>query len=607
MFTFSRNRFSLNGTWRMVPDPYNAFERKGLGISVVRAIWEHLDDKDPLTAPGYPLDYSPEAWPAIEVPSCWNMSRPELRYYEGPAWYFKQFRFEKRPAYRYFLYFEAANYHTKVWFNGHVLGENEGGFTPFWFEVTEHLLMSNIVLVRVDNTRLAEGVPTLISDFFNFGGITRPVHVVAVPRDHIVNFKVSTRLDGAKTFVRFEVWTDGAAKGAVTVRIPEANFVDAIPRKKRGYYDAEFEVYPELWTMAKPRLYTVELSYGRDTVSDQIGFREMRVEGEEILLNGKPLRLYGIGFHEEADGKGRTLDEKDVQQRFQWLRELHCNFARLVHYPHTELMPRTADKEGILLWEEIPVYWEIAYENKATLANAKHQMQRMIERDWNRASVGFWCAGNETDLLGHRGRNSFMASLIEFARKLDQTRPISAACLLNDKNLDAMVLDDPLAAKVDVVGVNQYCGWYAYAVEDFGKWREKDVKYPKPVIVTEFGGGAAPGHHGDASERWTEEYQADIYRRQLEMLDTLPRVKGMLPWGLFDFLTPRRANRWQRGYNRKGIVSNAGRKKLAFKVLSDFYAEKQGIRPRPSRSERPSKQRRSGTRRGRGRRGGRKS
>jgi len=119
------------------------------------------------------------------------------------------------------------------------------------------------------------------------------------------------------------------------------------------------------------------------------------------------------------------------------------------------------------------------------------------------------------------------------------------------------------------------------------------------VIVTEFGAGAAGGHHGDKSERWTEEFQADVYSRQLEMLDTLPRVKGMLPWGLFDFLTPRRANRWQKGYNRKGIVSNTGQKKLAFKVLSDFYAKKQGIRPRPSSSRRPTGQHERRSRRGR--------
>ena len=584
MFTFSRNRFNLSGTWRMMPDPYDVFEET--------RFWEKLEET------GRPIDHSPEEWPRIPVPSCWNVARPELEYYEGPAWYYKRFRFEKRRPYRYFLYFEAANYRTKVWINGHLLGENEGGFTPFWFEVTEQLLLSNMLFVKVDNGRSVESVPTLVCDWFNFGGITRPVCVVAVPGEHIGNFKVSTRLDGGKTFVRFEAWTDGAVKGPATVKIPEVNFIDSLREKKRGYHDAEFEIYPELWTPEKPRLYEVELSWGRDTVSDRVGFRELRVVGEDIVLNGTPTRLYGMCLHEEAKGKGRTLDERDVAKRFEWARELRCNFLRLAHYPHSEAMARAADRAGVLLWEEVPVYWKIAFENKATLANAKHQMQQLIERDWNRASVGFWSIGNETD-PGRRGRTGFMSALAEFTRKLDPTRLVTAACYLDCDKLEAIVLDDPLAAKLDVVGVNEYFGWYEHRVADLESWK-KDRKVAKPIVISETGCGTAPGHHGDKETRWTEEFQAEFYRQQMTFLDTVPRVKGVAPWLLFDFRSPLRVNVWQRGYNRKGVLSDTGRKKLAFAVLSDFYAGKRGMRRRASGgpSRRPV---------GRGRQGGRGS
>jgi beta-glucuronidase len=589
MFTSSRRRFDLTGAWRMMPDPYDVFERT--------AFWEKLDEK------GRPTDHTPDAWPLIEVPSCWNAASPELHYYEGPAWYFKRFRFEKRARERYFLYFEAANYRTKAWINGVLLGEHEGGFTPFWFEVTEQLLPSNMLLVKVDSTRRADGVPTLVTDWFNFGGITRPVCVVAVPRNHIRNFKVSTRLAGDKTFVRFEVWTDGGRTSPVKVTIPEANFVDTIPQKKRNYYTAEFEIYPELWSPEKPRLYKVKLSHGKDSVSDAIGFREIRVESDAIVLNGRPIKLYGICLHEEADGKGRTLDRADVEQRLRWARELHCNFLRLAHYPHTEMMARAADRHGVLLWEEVPVYWQIAFTSKATLANAKQQLQRLVERDWNRAAVAFWSVGNETD-MSYRGRNGFMGALADFAHKLDPTRLVTSACYLRSTQPGHVTLDDPLAAKLDVIGINEYFGWYVGAVEDFAGWRPAR-REAKPIIISETGAGAEAGHHGAKGTRWTEEFQAEFYRRQLALLAAMPQVKGIAPWLLMDFRSPLRTNRWQRGFNRKGVVSNSGKKKLAFRVLSGFYRDQRGVRHRAALGPYPKPQNPLPRRRSRGRRVGR--
>ena len=562
MLTFSRQRYRLDGTWRMAPDPFDLCEQK--------AIWEAHDTADELS------DRVPAEWPEVQVPSCWNAAWDELEYYEGPVWYWRRFRFEARRSQRYLLHFEAANYSTKVWVNGRFVGENEGGFTPFWFDVTEQLAASNTILVKVDARRRADGVPALVYDWFNFGGITRPVSIVTVPESHIRNFRVSTRLDGARTFVRFDVWTEGPAGGHVRIKIPEVNFEDALPCARGGHCSAEFEIYPDLWSPDNPRLYTVELLYGSDRVSDAVGFRELGVQDDEILLNGKPVRLYGICLHEEADRSGRTLTERDVAQRFRWARELHASFLRLAHYPHTEQMARTADRLGFLLWEEIPVYWEIAFTSKATLANAKRQMRLLVERDWNRASVAFWSIGNETD-ASRRGRNAFMGALADFTRKLDPTRLVTAACSLRRTDPGHVALDDPLAAKLDVIGINEYFGWYVGAVEDFAGW-QPGRRETKPIIISETGADAVAGHHGAKGVRWTEEFQADFHRRQLAVLDALPGVRGIAPWLLFDFRSPLRTNRYQRGYNRKGLISNAGNKKLAFGVLAGFYAGKRGIK-----------------------------
>ncbi len=415
MFTYSRKKLFLNQPWRMEVDPYDVFEEN--------EFWTRHDSDD------RPSDWSPSCWKRINVPSSWNAERKELEYYEGPAWYHNRFPFTRRPNVKYILYFEAANYRTKVWLNGKLVGENEGGFTPFWFDVTQHLLTRNTLIVKVDNRRHKNNVPTVVYDWFNFGGITRPVYIFPVAETFMKNYKVSTRLDQGMAIAKFEVWIDGPeCPDTATVSMPEVKFAGVIPIK-RGYGAAEFEMNPRLWTPESPDLYQVEISSEGDRINDVIGFREIRVEDEDIILNGEPVFLRGVCIHEEADGKGRTLSMRDVTERMNWAKQLNCNFLRLAHYPHTELMARKADSMGLMLWEEIPVYWEIKFNRVEVLNNAENQMQKLVERDWNRASVICWSVANETSQ--GKARNKFLNTLVDFTRKLDDTRLISAACMLN--------------------------------------------------------------------------------------------------------------------------------------------------------------------------------
>ncbi len=558
MFIYSRNKLNLSGMWRMEVDNYDAFED--------RKFWEQMDVKD------QPVDYSPESWRKINVPSCWNTERKELENYEGPAWYFKQFKTYRKPSFRYFLYFEAANYFTRVWLNGQFIGQNEGGYTPFYFEVTERLKNENTLIVKVDNTRKEDGIPSLVWDWFNFGGITRAVYLVAAPNTYIRNYKQSLSVSAGKATVRFELWVDGdEIPGSAKISIPEVNFVDAIMVSKNGYGMAEFDINPKLWSPENPKLYKIQLIYKKDRIFDLIGFRAVKVEDENILLNGNPIFLRGICLHEEVDGKGRTLDQRDVDQRFRWAKELNCNFFRLAHYPHTELMSRTADKLGFLLWEEIPIYWKIAFQKSENLEKAKYQIQKLMERDWNRASVILWSMSNET--TRSTARNNFLFKLADFTKKLDPTRLVTSACYFTIKKNGSVVFDDPLGRKLDVIGINEYHGWYQGNVGEIESFRD-DHRYRKPIIISETGAGARCGNHGLEKQRWTEEFQADYYRRQLAVLNSCPRVNGISPWILFDFRSPLRTNKWQKGYNRKGLIDNRGREKLAFHTLSSFYAKK---------------------------------
>ncbi|MFC6727185.1 glycoside hydrolase family 2 TIM barrel-domain containing protein, partial [Natronoarchaeum mannanilyticum] len=337
-----------------------------------------------------------------------------------------------------------------------------------------------------------------------------------------------------------------------------------------GRLSAEFTIDRDdvtLWSPESPRLYDVEVTYGEDAITDRVGLREIDVQGSDVLVNGETVWLRGIALHEEAAGKGRALDTEDVQTRFQWINELGCNFARLAHYPHTEEMARTADEEGILLWEEVPAYWDINFGDEEIQELYRQQLRELIQRDWNRASVALWSIANETD-HNDETRNEVLPEMADYVRDLDDTRLVTAACFVDETD-DGIVLQDPLEEHLDVVGVNEYYGWYYGDADDLqGLQEESDGT---PIVISETGGGAKWGNHGSEEDRWTEEFQAEIYRGQIEGASTNDQIAGMSPWILFDFRAPMRQNEYQRGYNRKGVVDQHGRKKQAFHVLREFY------------------------------------
>ncbi len=315
------------------------------------------------------------------------------------------------------------------------------------------------------------------------------------------------------------------------------------------------------------------MSSGSDKVHDSIGFRTIETRGTQILLNGKPIFLRGIAMHEEAPVRGgRAFSPEDAQTLLGWAKELGCNFVRLTHYPHSENMTRLADRMGIMVWSEIPVYWDIDWENPATLQNAESQLREMIARDHNRASVVLWSISNETPVKP--ARTAFLRQLADAARQQDSTRLITSAMNhVDEAGPDTRALNDPLGEYLDVLGLNEYLGWYGGRPEDADRMQWK-FAWDKPVIVSEFGAGAPYGRHGDADERWTEEYQASLYQHQISMLKKIPALAGMSPWVLMDFHSPRRLLPGTQDYfNRKGLVSNLGQHKQAFYVLQKFYRE----------------------------------
>jgi beta-glucuronidase len=237
-------------------------------------------------------------------------------------------------------------------------------------------------------------------------------------------------------------------------------------------------------------------------------------------------------------------------------------------------MVRLADKMGLLVWEENPVYWTIQWENEETYKNAENQLSEVINRDKNRASVIIWSMANETPTSD--ARNLFLNKLANYTRVKDPTRLISAALEQSDYQGNKFIrtIDDPFAEVVDILSFNQYIGWYDGSPEKCAKisW---EISQDKPVLISEFGAGAKYGLHGDKNERWTEEYQEYLYIETLKMIDNIGQLQGFSPWILVDFRSPRRVlPEIQEDWNRKGLISDDGKKKKAFFVLKDFYDNK---------------------------------
>ena len=560
----AREHISLNGQWNIIIDPY---ENGYYNHRYEEHKWGYFKNAK-VQSPSDLIEYNFSLSEKIQVPGDWNSQQEKLFLYEGTVWYQKDFSVKKKSDKRYLLHFGAVNYQAIVYLNGEKIGSHEGGFTPFQFDVSEHLKDGdNFVVVKVDNSREHDQVPTVNTDWWNYGGITRPVRLLELNSTYIADYHL--QYDDA-----INGWVQLAGKAiagkSVKLEIPELNVELDLKTDKNGMASFLEKGNPELWYPNKPKLYRVELEFDQEFIVDEIGFRTIEVSGENILLNGESIFLKGISIHEEApDREGRAWTEEDARKTLSWAKELGCNFVRLAHYPHNEKMLRMADKMGLLVWAEIPVYWTVQFENEQVYNNAENQLSEMINRDKNRASVVLWSVANETP--NNKTRFKFLERLVNRVRELDSSRLVTAAMDTQTGKNKLKSVDDPFAKIVDVIGVNQYCGWYSDKPESCAgiRW---ESPYKKPVIISEFGAGALYGNHAQKNARWTEEYQAEVYKQNLRMIENMSFVRGISPWILKDFRSPRRhLPEIQDFWNRKGVLSEKGERKLAWKVLNNFY------------------------------------
>lgn len=572
----------LSGEWAYSVDPYRDgqynFHGEPAKGSALRYLDIHVSEamvKNPKTFYEFDFDIAP----TMSLPGSWNSALPELRYYDGLMHYQRRFNYEPKAGTRAFLHFGAVNYKASVYVNGQKVGQHEGGFTPFSFEVTTTLRAGdNQITLEVDSQHTAQTIPPPVTDWDIYGGVTRPIKLIITPETYIDDAFVHLGTDG---LIHVAAKLNGPACADQNV----AFTVKALNLKSSAVSDKTCAVALKLkaprslsrWSPESPTLYDVELATGSDRFTDRVGFRTIEVKGDDILLNGKPIFLRGISMHEEELGSNpsRNMTEDQACALLSVIKnDMNGNYVRLSHYPHSDVMVRMADEMGLLVWSEIPVYWRIDFGNPVVLDLAKQMMTENVMRDRNRASVIIWSIGNETPQGPER--LAYMSALADFTRALDTTRLISAAVLATRKDSADGVditIDDPLLGRLDIASVNTYNGWYSGDdLERLPEFRWHRVE-TKPLIFSEFGADAKIGIFGDASNmKYSEDYQALYYEKTLEMADKIDWLRGLSPWILKDFRSPRRQHpTYQQGWNRKGLISETGAKKKAFHVLSDYY------------------------------------
>ena len=575
---FGRKKISLNGKWKYIIDiQESGYYDQRMNI-LEKGFFMNEKPKSPED-----LIYDFDDAPEMEIPSDWNTKNEQLLFYEGTIWFKKSFNYTINPQKKLILYFGAVNYESIIYINGILIGKHIGGFTPFNFDITSKLKNGeNFIILKIDNKRKKENIPSLMFDWWNYGGITRDVYLIETDNIYIQNYHfLLNKQNKNQIDIKIELNKNNTNTSAQIIKlsIPELNIRKSLRINNNKEITKKIEVNDLiLWTPDNPKLYKIIIKFNDEEIIDHIGFRTIEVLDKKILLNGNPIFLRGISIQDEKpnnDGEINTL--KDVKILLSWVKELGCNFIRLVHYPHNEYMIREAEKEGILVWSELPIYWDLAWEDKDTYNNAQRQLNDMILRDINRANVIIWSIGNETP--SSKSRDFFLFNLITFAKTLDNSRLITMAfkAIYSNNNIYKNNLNDAMVKYLDIISFNQLLEQKS-DINSFDKMKF-DISNNKPIIISGLGVEAKFGYHGTLSQIWTEEFQDNYYNNYFEFLEAIEGLVGVSPYMLKDFRSPKGVlNSIHNFYNRKGLVSDKGEKKKAFYTLRNWYLTKKKLK-----------------------------
>jgi len=537
--------------------------------------WEFAleeDHKGPAPLPGaYPR--------TLHVPSAWEQL-PGLECYRGKAWLRAIIEGDPDRAVR--LVFGGVSHTADVFLDGRHVGHHYDAFTPFAVVAGPLDEGPHDLVVAVDNRFGDASALHRPNDYYTYGGITRPAVLQYVPEVYIDHVFATPARRGKKWSldlrVRLRNWAGEAlTRSAVVslgdqyvelgeVTVPAGGTVE-VPGRMTG-----LDVEP--WSPVSPTLYGLQalLVDGGEIVDDlidRIGFRDVKVRGKKLLLNGKPLRLRGYNRHEDHGQFGCAIPLEAMVLDLALLRDLGCNFVRTCHYPNDMRFLDLCDEMGFCVWEESHAR-AVPFDAPKFREQIAASTTEMIEWHGNRPSIVIWGCLNECDSVSPAGREEH-ARVIELIKRLDRSRPVTFAS--NKAERDAC-LD-----LVDIVSWNRYAGWYHDRPADVGEDLQRLLKWlhspasggkGKPVILSEFGAGAIPGYRHPSHVKWTEEYQAEALDAQLAVYLHHPDVVGCAIWQFCDTRITTEETRFNsrpRTMNNKGTVDELRRPKLAYETV----------------------------------------
>ena len=543
----------------------------------------------------------------IAVPASWNDQISELRDYLGIGWYQTTFQVPWGwQDQRILVRFGSVNYLADVWLNGEKIGQHEGGHLPFEFDITDKITTGdNLLVVRVDGELAPDRVPpgnippdpkspfggflqnypAAAFDFFPFCGIQRPVLLYAVPQHRITDITVVTDIQGTTGLVN--VYVEHNSPPLVTVRTTLTGFGSEVVAEIEPFVDDTTAgkgsitldvANAAFWSNTSPNLYDLSVEMLLDgEVVDQyalsIGIRTIVVEGDQLLLNGQPIKLTGFGRHEDFPVAGRGYVPAVVIKDYALMDWIGANSFRTSHYPYSEQMMDLADRLGFLVIDEtaaVGLYFsEHGLEKRTALC--QQFTRKLIARDKNHPSVIMWSIANEP-FNNDEKAGPFFKDLYDQVKAQDNTRPVTV--------VNVMMVpgpDEPTFEFVDVLCMNRYYGWYAHAgkIADGIKGLEQELdathaKFNKPIMLAEFGADTLPGWHAEPSEMFSEEYQAEFLTAYVELLNSKPYVVGQHVWNLCDFKTSQGIIRTA-SMNFKGVFTRDRRPKMAAHTLRKLW------------------------------------
>jgi len=604
----SREELDLAGAWKFKPDP------------------QDLGAKQEYFKPGF----SDADWQSLKVPSDWT-KLPELKSYQGASWYRKTFTAPSQWRKNFNrLELDGVAHKCKIWINGKLVGEHNGGFSRFSFDVSGLIIYGaeNQITVLVDNRRGYTDVPPMLwkndrLGWWEYGGIGREIKLVSSLPQTVSKIEVSaepSENSQGLLSVRGLIYNSGKesagliadialkdiGSGKILFKDTHAPIMIDKNDLQSFYFRTQLkDIKP--WSPDAPNLYllTVMITgpYGMEEDSLEVGFRKFEVRGNLLFLNGKRYYIRGLNRHEDDPDTGFYQSDARLAEDMGLLKDLHVNHIRPGHYPNDPRLLALCDRRGITITEEIPLYqagtgWEKWLESAVSkgkakvggptaegwkairqiqdpelVANASLQIAEMIERDRNHPSVLIWSIGNENLTIASGVARTTYEKLYALCKDLDPARPVTVALLT------APVLSPALertAEITDIISINEYYGWYFGKVEQAGKFFDAlHKKYPdKPVIISEFGADTVLGRHepAGAEQKFSEEYQVKMIIGTWEQIAARDWISGGMPWTLADF----RCGWWGEDHpgpfmNLKGITDYQRHKKLAYSRLQEFY------------------------------------